>query len=261
MFNALYSREGTNKTKRKNMFDTLSRQFKELLKFPFIHKIRNGSKHYAGRYLDGKAYYYYDERADGRVYEGSFYYLGKYYYHPHGKTTDYVSGTYLHSSKHGRWKFHHKRHGSNKLLYVDYFEGRHNGIYKYKSSGKNGRNGIDNLLLVEMSDGHPCGAINGHFSGEIFTGRCDSEGCPDGTWTMDLSHTPECRIDYEVWDHGHLIESYTIDLTTGTRKSNDNSILAFLRSFVYYECLPMERLITKGSIAWRGNFKTEEEIK
>ena len=72
------------------MFDTLSRQFKELLKFPFIHKIRNGSKHYAGRYLDGKAYYYYDERADGRVYEGSFYYLGKYYYHPHGKTTDYV---------------------------------------------------------------------------------------------------------------------------------------------------------------------------
>ena len=94
------------------MFDTLSRQFKELLKFPFIHKIRNGSKHYAGRYLDGKAYYYYDERADGRVYEGSFYYLGKYYYHPHGKTTDYVSGTYLHSSKHGRWKFHHKRHGS-----------------------------------------------------------------------------------------------------------------------------------------------------
>ena len=141
------------------MFDTLSRQFKELLKFPFIHKIRNGSKHYAGRYLDGKAYYYYDERADGRVYEGSFYYLGKYYYHPHGKTTDYVSGTYLHSSKHGRWKFHHKRHGSNKLLYVDYFEGRHNGIYKYKSSGKNGRNGVDNLLLVEMSDGHPCGAI------------------------------------------------------------------------------------------------------
>lgn len=80
MFNALYSREGTNKTKRKNMFDTLSRQFKELLKFPFIHKIRNGSKHYAGRYLDGKAYYYYDEHADGRVYEGSFYYLGKYYY-------------------------------------------------------------------------------------------------------------------------------------------------------------------------------------
>ena len=57
------------------MFDTLSRQFKELLKFPFIHKIRNGSKHYAGRYLDGKAYYYYDEHADGRVYEGSFYYL------------------------------------------------------------------------------------------------------------------------------------------------------------------------------------------
>lgn len=111
------------------MFDTLSRQFKELLKFPFIHKIRNGCKHYAGRYLDGKAYYYYDERADGRVYEGSFYYLGKYYYHPHGKTTDYVSGTYLHSSKHGRWKFHHKRHGSNKLLYIDYFEGRHNGIY------------------------------------------------------------------------------------------------------------------------------------
>ena len=53
------------------MFDTLSRQFKELLKFPFIHKIRNGSKHYAGRYLDGKAYYYYDERADGRVYEGA----------------------------------------------------------------------------------------------------------------------------------------------------------------------------------------------
>ncbi len=165
------------------------------------------------------------------------------------------------AAKHGRWKFHHKRHGSNKLLYVDYFEGRHNGIYKYKSSGKNGRNAVDNLLLVEMSDGHPCGAINGHFSGEIFTGRCDAEGRPDGTWTMDLSHTPECRTDYEVWDHGHLTESYTIDLTTGTRKSNDNSILAFLRSFVYYECLPIERLITKGSIAWRGNFKTEEEIK
>ena len=100
------------------MLESLSEQIKELIRLPFWRKVPNGSKHYAGKYLDGKAHYYYNENADGRIYEGSFYYIGKYFYHPYGKATDYVSGTYLHNSKHGRWKFHHKRRGSNKLLYV-----------------------------------------------------------------------------------------------------------------------------------------------
>ena len=62
------------------MLESLSEQIKELIRLPFWRKVPNGSKHYAGKYLDGKAHYYYNENADGRVYEGSFYYLGKYFY-------------------------------------------------------------------------------------------------------------------------------------------------------------------------------------
>ena len=243
------------------MLESLSEQLKELIRLPFWRKVPNGSKHYAGKYLDGKAHYYYNENADGRIYEGSFYYLGKYYYHPYGKATDYVSGTYLHNSKHGRWKFHHKRRGSNKLLYVDYFEGRHNGIYRYKSSGNSNRNAADNTLIIEMSDGHPCGAITGNFSGEILTGHCDSEGRPDGIWTIDLSKTSLCRMDYEKWDHGVMTEAYSEDLTTGNRThSSESTILPFLKNFIYYDCLPLERLITKGSIQWRGHFAIKESM-
>lgn len=240
------------------MIYTISRQFKEMLKQPFC-KVRNGSKLYAGRYLDGKAHYYYEDSCDSRVYEGSFYYLGKYYYHPYGKTIDYVRGSFLHNSKHGRWKFHHKRRGSNRVLYVDYSEGRHNGLYKFRSTGVHNLKSTNVLLCVEMSDGHLCGAVTGNFSGEILTGRCDEQGRPDGTWMMDLSKTSQCRIDYEIWDHGRLVDAYTVDMSTGDKTHNEGCIQPFLKSFIYYDCLPLERLIDKGSILWRGNFKVEDQ--
>ena len=242
------------------MLESISKQLKELIRLPFWRKVPNGSKHYAGKYLDGKAHYYYNENADERIYEGSFYYLGKYLYPPYGTATDYVSGIYRHNCKHGRWKFRHKRRGARKLLYVDYFEGRHNGIYRYKSSGNRKRNGDDTTLVIEMNDGHPCGSVTGNFSGEILTGRCDSDGRPDGTWTIDLSKTNLCRMEYEKWEHGSLVEAYSEDLTTGKRTYNTtSSILPFLRNFIHYDCLPLERLITKGSISWRGNFGEEKE--
>ena len=86
----------------KTMIETIIRQIKNLIQVSSGHDVPNGSKHYAGKYLDGKAHYYYDENVDGRIYEGSFYYLGKYLYPPYGTATDYVSGTYRHNCKHGR---------------------------------------------------------------------------------------------------------------------------------------------------------------
>lgn len=240
------------------MLETISEQIGELIRHPFNNKIPNGSKHYAGPYQDGKVHYYYEENDDSRIYEGNFYYLGKYYYPPYGKTVDYVRGTFLHNSKHGRWKFHHKRRGANKLLYVDYQEGRQNGIYKFKSSGKYKSNSQDTYLCIEMRNGYPCGKISGNFSGEILTGQCDSDGFPDGTWTIDLSKTSLCSIDYEIWDHGTLTEAYSKDLTTGKKTVKKSSIITFIKSFICYECLPLERLIPKGSISWRGNFMVKK---
>lgn len=241
---------------RKGMFDSFFTWLRFLPLRPC--SARNGSRRYSGCYLDGKAVYYYDEAGDERIYEGKFCFTRTYYSHQHGKVADSAAGRFRHGMKNGKWIIRRRRRGERRVLVVDYADGIHNGLYSYKSVCRSHSSWFrddDTWFFVLMRDGLPVGETRGDFGGEIFTGRFDEEGRPDGVWKMDLSGTSACRIDCEVWEHGIRKETYTINSSTGVRSASSCQISAFIISFVYRECLPMETLVEKGSSVWKGNVR------
>ena len=214
-----------------------------------------GRYRYSGRYDGGVAVYYYDDTPDGRVYSGQFWFKRRSYSIPHGKIVETVSGQYSGGLRKGRWTFTHKGGGMHSRLAVDYSEGRHEGKYKYfavrRHSSTDFVDGISRISF-SMSGDRPVGAVKGVFKGEILVGSYDSEGRPDGLWQVDSSKTDSCMIDYEVWEHGICREAYSVDVSTGTKRTDKAHITEFVASFVYRECLPLERLAGIGSGTWKG---------
>lgn len=218
---------------------------------------KNGGRCYAGRYRSGRAVYFYDDMADGRLYRGKFWFSRKYYSHPLGKLTETATGCFDGNIKEGRWTFANKTHGVNKKLVVSYAGGHHLGTYSYHSvchSRVFGFKTLATTLRLTMAGGHPVGDIVCVLDGNLLTGRCDADGRPDGLWKMDMGKTAACRTDYEEWEHGVCKQSYSIDEATGLRTYTKNQIPDIVKRLVYSECLPLENLVKQGSSAWNGDF-------
>lgn len=228
---------------------------------PSMAQVRKGKNVYSGRYLNGEAVYWYDESAEGRIYNGSFKFTQSYYDFPNDKIKMSIRGLYRENNKTGVWNFTNRRNGESCELKVEYSNGQHNGIYQYKSVGKsnsiNFKSGVS-FLHITMHNGHPIGEIKGSFGNGHFKGFCDDMGVPDGTWSMDLSATPLCRMDYEVWENGTIKDSYSIDTSTGDRKPHTGTLVDLLSSYIYRECYKLEKIIEKGSSQWKGEILTRK---
>lgn len=84
------------------------------------------------------------------------------------------------------------------------------------------------------------GRIAGRFGAERYSGHYDTDGRPDGLWTLDASRTGRCRVDYELWEHGLLTDSYSVDVSTGRKSAPADKIADFVTGFIGRECRPLE---------------------
>ena len=237
------------------MFSLFLRKLRMSLFAPCLHG--NGGKCYAGRYHSGCAVYFYDETAGGRLFHGKFWFTRKYYSSSLGKLTETARGCFNKGLKEGRWTFSCRTHCLSKRLRVEYVEGKLNGFYSYRSVCSSRTPGFNTgtlKLRFRMFGGHPVDGIMCVFDGNLLTGKCDDDGRPDGLWKMDMSKTPACRIDYEEWEHGVCKSSYSVDESTGRRTGMKNNMPDIVKRLIYNECLPLERLVGRGSSAWDGDF-------
>lgn len=232
--------------------------------FPFCSDVKSGSNgefFYSGPYHDGKAAYHYYKSGDVRVYSGEFVFTRSYYNYPQGKTSEKTKGHFLDDKKEGRWEYRVRKRKMKRTLAVDYTKGCQNGLYSYRSVCRSRTidmwNG-ETSLSVSMNNGHPVGKIEGHFDKEIFYGYFDDDGCPDGKWMLDMSRTSSHLIEYEVWSHGRLQDTYSIDMSTGARKKSQIHLLEFIMNFIYSECRPLESFIKKGSEVWNGDIRYDK---
>ena len=216
-----------------------------------------GRFRYTGDYLDGKAVYYYDmDLGDRRVYEGLFRYVKKAYDYSSGKTVYMVRGNFCRNRRSGRWRFSRKNSHGKRILYVDYVNGMQTGLYHYKSTGDYfgiGLKGGSVSLVLSMRDGKPAGDVSGRFAEGLLTARFDDDGLPDGEWKMDMSVIGACRIDYEIWGHGTLVDAYSVDTPTGERHVHPVRIGFFLQIFIHKYCASLEGLFEKGTNIWSGD--------
>lgn len=232
--------------------------------FPFCSDVKSGSNgefFYSGPYHDGKAAYHYYKSGDVRVYSGEFVFTRSYYNYPQGKTSEKTKGHFLDDKKEGRWEYRVRNRKMKRTLAVDYTKGCQNGLYSYRSVCRSRTidmwNG-ETSLSVSMNNGHPVGKIEGHFDKEIFYGYFDDDGCPDGKWMLDMSRTRSHLIEYEVWSHGRLQDTYSIDMSTGARKKSQIHLLEFIMNFIYSECRPLESFVKKGSGVWNGDIRYDK---
>ncbi|MDO4159498.1 MAG: hypothetical protein Q4D41_03465 [Prevotellaceae bacterium] len=213
-----------------------------------------GCSLYYGHYQNGKGAYYYKVVSGERVYNGDFRYKQTENNYPDGKIKVSIKGFYENNRKNGTWVYKVKKRGVTQILKVDYVKGLHQGIYSFKSF-KRGLFFNTNKLMIELSmlDNHPVGDIKYKSEHGKLKGTCNNEGQPDGTWSMDLSTTNICKIDYDLWDNGTLKDCYTFNTSTGKRKPRKGTLPNMLSSFIYRECYEIESIIREGSRKWEGN--------
>lgn len=210
----------------------------------------NGSRCYSGKYHDGYAVYFYDDSPDGRIYDGKFWFSRTYFTVPKGKVTETAQGLFNSGTKEGLWTFCYKGHGINRRLTVQYSGGHRAGNYCYRSVCRARSLGFTKgeiTVTGMMRNGHLTGDVRYEFNNETLTGRFDSEGRPDGTWTMDATRSSSHRIVHETWHHGECISSYAQDVTTGDRHNVRNNLPDIVTSTVYNECKPLEKIMKRGS--------------
>lgn len=218
----------------------------------------NGQHRYSGPYYGGKAVYYYDISGDRRVYEGKFIFSRAYRNYLVGKTVERAEGAFAGDKKDGRWLFTKSSKGEWKRLEANFSKGMYHGDYVFRSVHKSGPFNLNKYVTtmsLSMRNGLPVGRIEVHFGKEIFDGYFDEEGRPDGKWTLDLSQTRSYRVEYEVWSHGTLEDSYSIKMSTGTKIKGQINLLEIVMNFIYNRCWPLENIVKKGSVAWNGDIK------
>lgn len=212
--------------------------------------VSNGSRRYCGRYNDGKAEYYYDEAADGRIYNGTFNFTRKYTDVALGKVVETACGCFASGMKEGKWTFSKKAYGIKSELTAEYAGGRLTGLYSYKSvCSQNAaafKTGVTKIR-IKVEDNHPVSAIECNINGEQLTGGYDTEGQPDGEWTLQPAKHGDTKTYHEEWEHGVCTESYAYDNSVGMKSKTKHFITDFVASIVRRDCRPLEKIITKGS--------------
>ena len=217
----------------------------------------NGGKCYAGRYHSGQAVYFYDDSPDGRLYHGKFWFARRYYNPPYGIAAEKAAGCFNDGAKEGRWTFSNKARGRHRKLTIEYAEGHHRGLYSYKEvSRMNGkRMGSEvTTLRMNLGHGHPTGSVWLATNSYTMTGSYDADGQPDGLWKIDQTRTEACKTDYEEWEHGVCRKSYSINESTGKTTDTKSQMPHMVASLIYNECMPLERLMPKGSSIWTGRY-------
>ncbi len=230
------------------MLCTLIRRLSASLTAP--HAVANGSSRYSGRYHDGRAEYYYDEAADGRIYNGTFHFTRKYNDVALGKVVETAGGHFASGRKEGKWTFTRKARGVRRELTAEYAGGSLTGTYSYRSVCKSGaaafKTGVTEIRM-RFEDNHPVSAVECYLDGERLTGGYDGEGRPDGTWTLHPAKHGGTKTYHEEWRHGVCTSSYAYDNSVGRKSDSKHFITGLVASLIRRDCTPLENIMPKGS--------------
>ena len=214
---------------------------------------------YKGSYCHGNATYEYIDFKDFRIFNGIFTYRNYFKTLTNASGEEVVTGNYSNNKKSGLWVYRCNGNDVKRKLKVEYTRGIQSGIYVYFRKGNYygfHNHYHDTSIHISMNNGHPIGQIKAFIDNDIISGECDSHGCPNGTWSMDIENEIKHLIYYEAWDHGVLVDYYYIDTTTGDRYNEKIDIFIKIKYFIENECYPLERIIKKGSIRWHGDIFT-----
>lgn len=226
-----------------------------------IRRRSGGRWIYSGRFFGGKATYEYVERDGMRVYDGRFRYAKRYVEHPESRGVVRIAGRYAMGKKDGRWRFERNDKGCRRRLEADYAGGVPHGYVRYSRKGNS--YGIHSVvsycsLELRMVNGHPSGEMCATIGGCRFSARCDEDGWPDGLWTLDGTSVGNMEVDHERWSGGELVESYSVDLSTGCRRDKPEHMIAMIRDVVCYECMPLVNAIDKDAAVWHGDISVRK---
>ena len=67
-----------------------------------------------------------------------------------------------------------------------------------------------------------------------------------------------CPVSESVWEHGKLLESYTLDFSTGHRSEKAPSMLAMVKDIICEECMPLVNSVRRNAAVWDGDIKVKE---
>lgn len=214
--------------------------------------VGNKKKVYSGKYHNGDVFYEYTESGRGRIFNGRFLYLERYATGPFASGKKCAQGTYDGDKKNGKWVYLQSDHDGRCKLIAHYKDGVLNGDYAFSGRGSNMRQ-FQNRFMVKFSmhDGKPVGSYYANLLGGTMRGMFDDEGHADGLWTFDYNKKPQ--KDYEEWSHGRLIDSYSIDNSTGRRRSVNEYMQRTLSELIAYESCPLEKTERHGCTPWDGD--------
>lgn len=210
----------------------------------------NGERCYSGKYQDGHAVYFYDDTDEGRIYAGKFWFRRVYYALPKARVTEIACGLFGNGKKEGRWTFTYRGYGVSRKLAAEYSEGHRSGFYNYRSVCRARSLGFTKgvtTLSVTFRNGHIEGTVSCMLNNETLTGSYDSEGRPDGKWTMNAATSHSHRICHETWVHGECMSFDATDVTTGDKTDMKTHLPDILMSIFYNECKPLEAIMKRGS--------------
>lgn len=210
----------------------------------------NGSRCYYGQYHDGRAIYFYDDSADGRVYNGRLWFSKQYYNQLNGKVRETARGLYGNGMKQGLWHFNYRAAGISRSLAVEYADGHRAGTYMFCSTCRThalGFNKGTTLVSVGMYGDRLQGPVSYTFNKESLSGSFDDDGRPDGEWVMDSAKSRSHRTFHETWSHGTCTSSYSFDVTTGEKIKVKGRLPDIVIGVIMSECRPLEHILNKGT--------------
>lgn len=200
-------------------------------RWSLVRRVGKGRFSYAGPYHGGHASYVYLETPSGRVYDGPFSFSG-------GSMT-----------------------ARTLFFNSPYDDGIPEGTACYIGRGNTygiGPRSRMVMLTLSMAGGKPVGPISGRFGDSPFSGQCDADGYPDGMWVYGSTSRKRTSVDYEHWEHGKLLESYTLDFSTGHRSEKAPSMLAMVKDIICEECMPLVNSVRRNAAVWDGDIKVKE---
>lgn len=237
-------------------------------RWSLVRRVGKGRFSYAGPYHGGYARYVYLETPSGRVYDGPFSFSGGsmtartlFFNSPYDDGIIKFGGRYARGRKTGRWKYQRRGRGYSRRLTVDYVDGIPEGTACYIGRGNTygiGPRSRTVMLTLSMAGGMPVGPISGRFGDIPFSGQCDADGYPDGMWVYGSTSRKRTSVDYEHWEHGKLLESYSLDFSTGHRREKAPSMLALVKDIICEECIPLVNSVRRNAAVWDGDIKVKE---
>lgn len=206
-------------------------------------RLPKGHRFYCGRYHRGRAKFIYIPTHGRQVLDGKFSYKRKL---EHGRYRK-AEGRYERNIKTGKWSF--VRSGRNTTIRVEanFKDGALDGDLLYTCEERTIAGSMRTNLKMTIADGKVKGAIEGKFGKGSFSGRCDDNGQPHGTWSVVIKKLLHSNDELrEVWRHGNLV--YT-DLQEEEKYPNPEA--SFFRArFNYILSEDINRLL---SIAPQGS--------